>query len=89
MKWIWSVQRPDGSYDEVGMNNRGMVVGGKPKAVRAASIIVGMRLRPVRVQGWHEHSFYKNDVPDVAFVVSADGAFNCIKLTTTKARAER
>lgn len=74
MRWVWTKQRADGTFDEVGMNNRGMIRGNRNKAARCAiDLVYQNNLRPVRMQGWHEWNFYKNDAAETEFITVYGG----------------
>lgn len=68
MRWIWTKQNADGTYDEIGMNNRGLFEGSGDKARRTATEIA-KNGRAVRMQGWHGHTFYRYEEPDIEYVV--------------------
>jgi len=68
-KHILTLQNKDGSYDEVGMNNRHIMTKiSRAKAVDHAKQLYNKHGRKVRVQSWAGHDFYKsNSKPYTAF----------------------
>lgn len=72
MKAILTRQNADGSYDEVGMNNRFCITTKSIRQARkkAASVANG---RVVRVQLWSDERFYASDKPDRTIYIKLTG----------------
>jgi hypothetical protein len=68
MRWVWSIQRADGSFPNIGMNRRGLIRGNRNKAARHAIDLANHYKASVKMEGWQDWNFYKNDKPDTEFI---------------------